>query len=345
MALFTLSFVIKSSVAFLFIYLLRKYLNSPRTNLNPNLKGKIAIVTGSNTGIGREAAYDLLRKGAKVIFACRDENKTREAINAIKNTDERSNAYFIKLDLSDFNSILNFANEFKLKFSTLDYLVNNAGMAADTYKTTKTGVEWTIYVNHLSVVLLTSLLIDTLKPEARIVNVSSRGHKRPTEETIRRIFADKEFKETGSFYQLFQFYGFSKLGNVYHARHLDEYFQKNKINAKAVSLHPGVVNTEIFSSHRLTGFLLKLASIVFYPLLWFITKDVVTGAATTLHCVYEDYNNINSGGYYNNCKEERLGMVPSNREKMLKFMDYTRDVIEAQFTNREVPKELKSYFK
>ena len=90
------------------------------------MTNKIIIITGSSNGLGKESAFDLLNHNAKVIFACRSEERTMKVINTLPEN-LRKNATFMKLDVSSFKSIINFVNEVKQKYDKIDILMNNAG--------------------------------------------------------------------------------------------------------------------------------------------------------------------------------------------------------------------------
>ena len=127
-------------VVALVLYICKKIFNGPATPNKKSMLGKVVIVTGSNTGIGKETALDILSNGAKVIFAARDEGRTMAVINSIQDSQMRENAFFIKLDLSNFESINEFTKQFKSSFGVLDVLVNNAGGIFDVFAL-KEGIE------------------------------------------------------------------------------------------------------------------------------------------------------------------------------------------------------------
>lgn len=136
------------------------------------------IVTGANTGIGKETALDLAARGARVILACRNEEKAVQAAREIISKTKSHQVLVRKLDLSSFESVRKFAAEFNKEEERLDILVNNAGLITLNYELTEDGFENTIQVNYLSQFLLTLLLLKKLKSSSpsRVVNVSSIGH-------------------------------------------------------------------------------------------------------------------------------------------------------------------------
>ena len=117
------------------------------------MSGKTIIITGASSGLGKYSAIELVNKGAKVIFACRNEEKTKKVINEI-NEDKRHLAIFEKLDLSSFKSVIDFANNIKLKYPKIDILMNNAGGILVNYKVTEDNFESSFESNYLSHVLL-----------------------------------------------------------------------------------------------------------------------------------------------------------------------------------------------
>ncbi|XP_047013031.1 retinol dehydrogenase 12, like isoform X3 [Ictalurus punctatus] len=143
------------------------------------LDGKTVVITGANTGIGKETAIDLAKRGMRVIIACRDMEKADEATKEIAEVSGNQNVVCKKLDLADSNSIREFAQNINSEEKQLNILINNAGVMACPYGKTADGFEMQIGVNHMGHFLLTFLLIDLLKRSApaRIVTVSSMAHK------------------------------------------------------------------------------------------------------------------------------------------------------------------------
>lgn len=148
----------------------------------PDLKGKIAIVTGANTGIGFETALVLYEKGAHVVMACRDLIKTDQAIKKIEAHQGRGTLEAILLNLDSLASIHEFAETFLLKYEQLHLLINNAGVAMPPASKTKEGYELQFGVNFLGHFALTGLLYPLLSTtkDARIITVSSNGYQGAT---------------------------------------------------------------------------------------------------------------------------------------------------------------------
>src|SRR5262245_54855373 len=143
----------------------------------PDMTGKVCIVTGGNSGIGKEAAKGLVGLGATVVIICRDRAKGEAALSEIGATG-KGMAELIVADLSSLADVRSAAAEFRHTHQRLDVLVNNAGAILTKRLVTPEGYEQTFAANHLGHFLLTNLLLDTLKKSApsRIINITSEAH-------------------------------------------------------------------------------------------------------------------------------------------------------------------------
>ena len=174
------------------------------------ISGKTVVITGGNTGIGKETARILAWRKARVIIGCRDITKgLKAAAEIIENTGNR-NVEVKKLDLSSFRSVQNFAEEINEEEDRVDILINNAGYFGP-FLSTVDDLENTIQVNYLSHFLLSHLLLDKLKAcsPSRIINVSSRQHFDVKEMDVGKVLSQK--KEG---YGMFKAYNNSKLCQV-----------------------------------------------------------------------------------------------------------------------------------
>ena len=208
-----------------------KYIND-----NAKITGKVVIVTGANTGIGKATVLDLAKRGGKIYLACRSEEKGIAALNEIKEATGNENLHFLALDLTSLDSVREFSKKFHELETRLDILINNAGLLSPLERT-KEGFEINMGVNHLGHFLLTNLLLDLLKVSApsRIVVVSSDLHR------VGNI--DKEnFNSDKSFAGSVRAYGNSKLANILFTRKLSKMLQGTGVTVN--SLCPGAVNTE-----------------------------------------------------------------------------------------------------
>jgi NAD(P)-dependent dehydrogenase (short-subunit alcohol dehydrogenase family) len=323
------SILVWSFISITVLFLLHKFFNGPMTSLgkNINLTNKIIVVTGANAGIGKEAAFALLEKGAKVIFACRDEIRTNKLINSISNLKLRGNAYFINLDLANFRSIKSFVKEFQLRFGKLDILINNAGGNFDKYSD-RFGIETTMLTNHIGPVYLTNLLIDNFKHQAKIINVSSYAHYFCTKSIIDDWVFDKVNKNN---YKFWSMYSLSKMANIAHTKHLNNLFKEKDLSIKAAALHPGTVRTEFFQKYE--SFIMKFLTVLTKPISYLFFKGPVEGAQTTLHLVYLEYEDYVSGGYYSDCKVKNTNELVRNSHAMDKIMRKTNDIIDNYLSN------------
>ena len=141
-----------------------------------DLQNKIAIVTGANSGMGMATAAALSDKGATVIMLCRNEKRGQEALARLTAETNRKLDLMI-CDLGDFASIRDFVRRVNEKYPRVDILVNNAGFISLDRQETKDGIERQFGINHLGHFLLTTLLLDRMPADSRIVNVASGAHK------------------------------------------------------------------------------------------------------------------------------------------------------------------------
>ena len=153
--------------------------NTCRRKGSLTLKGKICLVTGANSGIGKFTAIGLANLGATVVMVCRDDERGRAAREEIVSSTGNESIDLLIADLSLSRSIRQLAGEFLSKYERLDVLVNNAGAYIGGRTLTEEGLETTFALNHLGYFLLTNLLLDLLKSSApaRIVNVASSAHQ------------------------------------------------------------------------------------------------------------------------------------------------------------------------
>lgn len=254
------------------------------------LNGKTVLITGGNTGIGKETAVDLARRGAKVILACRDMDRANKAAEEVRKRSGNVNVIVKKLDLASLQSVRQLAKDILASEERLDILINNAGVMACPKWQTEDGFEMQFGVNHLGHFLLTNCLLDLLKksPPSRIVNVSSLAHERG-QIYFDDIHQDKDYNPWKSYSQ-------SKLANVLFTRELAKRLQGTGVTT--YSLHPGVIRTELGRHLWPTMPLWKRA--IYTPLM-FLIKSPSEGAQTTIYCAVEESLQNESGLYYSDC--------------------------------------------
>jgi NAD(P)-dependent dehydrogenase (short-subunit alcohol dehydrogenase family) len=205
----------------------------------PDQSGKIVIVTGANSGIGYETARALALHGATVIMACRDLEKGAAAAEEIRREHPQADIDLRQLDLADFGSVQQFAEDFLDEYDRLDILINNGGVMATPYQKTVDGFELQFGTNHLGHFMLTALLFDLLHdtPDSRVVTVTSYAH----------LFSRINFRDLNSegFYQKWLAYGQSKLANVLFGYELQRRAARNGKNPISIVVHPGYAATNL----------------------------------------------------------------------------------------------------
>ena len=208
--------------------------------MTADMHGKVCVVTGANSGIGKATALGLAQLGATVVLVCRSQSRGAAALTEIKQRSGNGSVALLVADLGSQQQVRRVAAAYRQQFDRLDVLVNNAALAKRKRSVTEDGVELTFAVNHLAPFLLTSLLLDRLKASApaRVVTVSSAAHK---DATIN--FADLQGEQR---YASFGFgaYSQSKLANVLFTYELARRLEGTGVTANC--LHPGVVATAIF---------------------------------------------------------------------------------------------------
>lgn len=206
----------------------------------PDQHGRFAVVTGANAGIGYPTARELVRAGARVILACRDEGRGDEALRRLRREVPSAEVELSLLDLADLASIRTFASSLIDAGRPVDILVNNAGvMGVPMRRTTADGFELQFGTNHLGHFALTGLLLPLFiaQPRARVVTVSSGNH------WAGRIHFDDLHGERS--YRPYRSYNQSKLANVLFFRELDRRLRAEESPAISVGAHPGYTETNL----------------------------------------------------------------------------------------------------
>ena len=249
------------------------------------LEGKICLVTGSTSGIGKEIAIGLANSGGSVVIVGRDSAKCESVVAEIA---ERSGgsappASILLADLSSQSSIRNAAKEFKDRYSRLDVLVNNAGVFRACRETTEEGIEYTFAVNHIATFLMTHLLMDRLvSGSARVVTTSSIAHR-----GSRIDFDDIQFAKRR--YNGIRAYGQSKLANILFTKELACRLEGTGVLANC--FHPGGVRTGLARGNPW-----------YYKIIWQIIAPFLIGpekgADTGIYLATSDQVNSITGGYF-----------------------------------------------
>jgi retinol dehydrogenase-12 len=258
-----------------------------------DLARRTFVVTGANTGIGKETARELARRGAHVVLACRSEAKTQPVIDELAAQSPKAKLEFVALDLGDLTSVRTCAAELLRRDHPIHVLINNAGLASVRGQT-KDGFELAFGTNHLGHYLLTRLLLDRIRSSAtpaapaRIVNVSSHSHY-----SAKGIDWDALQKPSRSVTGLHE-YEVSKLANVLFTTELARRLPAEKVTTYA--LHPGVIASDIWQ-RRVPRFMSAIPRL--------FMKSTSDGAKTSLYCATSADVQTHTGRYYADSKEKR----------------------------------------
>jgi NAD(P)-dependent dehydrogenase (short-subunit alcohol dehydrogenase family) len=205
----------------------------------PSQEGRLAVVTGANSGIGLVTARELARAGAAVVLACRDTGKGEQAAARIRDAVPGAEIEVRELDLADLASVRAFAERLGAERDRIDLLINNAGVMAPPRRLTRDGFESQLGTNHLGHFALTGLLLGRLLAAAdpRVVTVSSGAHR------FGKIDFDDLQRERG--YNHWLAYGQSKLANLMFCFELDRRARAAELALESMAAHPGYAATNL----------------------------------------------------------------------------------------------------
>ncbi len=205
----------------------------------PDQAGRLAVVTGANSGLGLITAHELAQAGATVVIACRNLDKGQQAVDRIRRSVRSAQLELRQLDLADLSSISAFADTLGSEHDKLDLLINNAGLMAPPRTLTRDGFESQIGTNHLGHFALTGRLLKLLlaAPDPRVVTLSSGGHR------IGKINFDDLHSERR--YNNWLAYGQSKLANLMFCFELQRRATEAGVALRSVAAHPGYAATNL----------------------------------------------------------------------------------------------------
>jgi NAD(P)-dependent dehydrogenase (short-subunit alcohol dehydrogenase family) len=261
------------------------------------MQGKVVVVTGSNSGIGKETAAAMATLGATTVMACRNRRKAEEAASDVRAASGSDDVHVVPLDLADLSSVETAAADVTSRWDRLDVLVNNAGGIWSGRQGTAQGLELTFGVNHVGPFFLTALLLERLQKtdSARIVNVSSFGHHLAlTGMNWNDLQAEKRYNGFGAYAQ-------SKLANVLFTRALAKRLADTNVTANAV--HPGPVSTGFGMDGDMTG-IMDWGN----RLLRRFEISAASGAATSIYLAASPDVEGRTGGYYVRSKPGHLSL-------------------------------------
>ncbi|CAL8101838.1 unnamed protein product [Orchesella dallaii] len=263
-------------------------------NDDEDVQGKVVLITGANSGLGKEATFEMAKRGAKVIMASRNLELTQSVVEQVLKMHPSSELTAMKLDLGSLESVREFAKEVQSKFDKIDILINNAGVYAPLRKQMKTaeGYEFNFGVNHVGHFLLTNLLLDLVKAAApsRIVVVASRLSDK-AKLSFDDLMLEKENPETSKIDP----YSNSKFANLLFAKELSKRLEGTDVNVYA--LCPGWVKTDLARYADLTW----KQYIIMIPVGFVFMRTPKQGVQTILHCALSRKVRQETGQFYRDC--------------------------------------------
>ena len=288
------------------------------------LDGKNVVITGATSGIGTEAAIEIARMNPCLVLPVRNMGKGEQVKKQIIAESGNPSVYLMKCDLASFDSIRDFAREYKKRFSGLHLLINNAGIWEYKRGETEDGIERTFGVNHLGPFLLTNLLLDEIRSgvPARIINVSSEAHR-----YTGMNFNDPEGKKK---FSTFKAYGQSKLANILFTRYLAQMLREDGVTVNC--MHPGFVATNLFD--RIAPFL--------RPVFGLFMKTPRQGAETIVFLASSPGVDGSTGGYYVNRKKKNPSRAALDDEAAKKLWILSNQYTGIEETNPPVKFSVKA---
>src|SRR5579883_1919609 len=286
-----------------------------KPGMESTMQGKICLVTGSSSGIGKVTARELARLGATVVMVCRNRAKGEAAQAEIKAATGNERVELILADLTSLADVRRAAAEFKERYTRLHVLIHNAGGVSSVRRVTPDGLEVTFVVNYLAPFLLTELLLDVLKASApaRIVNVSSAAHQGG------KIDFDDLQGEKG--YSMWKAYGQAKLALILFTYELARRLEGSGVTVNA--LHPGVIASDF-------GQGLGKFSRVGWKLAAPFMTSVERGAQTTLYLATSPEVEGISGKYFANRKEVRSSRRSYDQAVRQRLWQVSEELVQAR---------------
>ncbi|XP_043278011.1 retinol dehydrogenase 13-like isoform X2 [Venturia canescens] len=308
---------------------IRSYMGGNSCPSEDRIDGKIVVITGATSGIGKVTAFELAKRGGHVILAVRDIENGAKVADEIK-TLTGAKAEVRMVDLSSLKSVRDFAD--KLEVNEVDILVNNAGIAFHPYEKTEENFEMHFVTNYLGHFLLTQLLLPKLEAakQGRIINVTAQAYS-----TSSINLEDLNLENN---YSARQAFGQSKLALVMMTIFLSGYLKDSNVTCNSVN--PGLVRgtRHMRSSPIEHGYFIKF---IMYPWLWLCLKNPLQGAQTTIYAAVSKDLDETTGEYLSDCEIKKTAISPNDSivkqlyaKSMLLVKPYLRSTkLETQQTN------------
>ena len=279
--------------------------------MNENLENKVCLITGATNGIGEEAAKELNKMGAEIVFVARNEEKGEQLKAELKEATGKEST-MILANLSSQAEVKSAAEKFLSMEKPLDILLNNAGIMNRKRNITEDGLEEVFSVNHLAYFTFTLMLIDKLKSTegSRVVNVASGAHQFVKEMNFGDLQSEKVYKPM-------QVYGQSKLANILFTKSLANKLADHGVTVNC--LHPGFVSTGIGSNNKgIWNILMSLAR----P----FARNTDKGAETSVYlCSSPEVKDI-SGEYFVDCKIEKVSDAAKSSDQADKLWEISSEL-------------------
>ena len=276
-----------------------------------SMKGKICLVTGANSGIGKATAKGLAKMDATVVMLCRNKDRGEDAQKEIIKLTENTSVDLMICDLASQKDIRRFVSEFKSKYQNLHILINNAGIMTAKRNVCVDGHEMNFAVNHLGPFLLTNLLLDFLKKSApsRIINVGSAAHR----------FAKIDFDDLqceNKKPRFMKLYGNSKLALTLVSYELSRRLEGSNVTVNVV--HPGLINTNLGRDQ--SSFSVKFSNLFF--------KSPEVGAETSLYLASSPEVEGITGKYFAKKREKRSSKESYNKEYAKRIWEISEELTD-----------------
>ncbi|KAF2149628.1 oxidoreductase [Myriangium duriaei CBS 260.36] len=292
----------------------------PETDI-PDLSGKVVLITGGNTGLGKETIRQLIKHNSKIFLAARTRSKAEETINELKREVPKASIEYLELDLTSLKSVAAAAENFNSRSDRLDILFNNAGIMNVPYGLTQEGYEIQLGTNHIGHALLTKLLLPSLlrtaessNSDVRIINLSSAAHNFAyfswglVLDTARSYYWPTNIR-----------YGTTKLANMLHALSLAQRYPQ----ITATSVHPGTIDTQLFDATSTQWLKIPVVGTLINSIMRSTLSPVASGAKNQLWAATAPKQEVRQGYYFEPVGVKKGGGLFATAEQANMLWDWT----------------------